>query len=668
MILPIIKYELVTEDYGPVDVSKNIVNWSEITTVMSRDGTTGVLTEVSFPIQIALRGADIITEIFNRDGLHAKATFNIYYREDHSNNYNLVKTMPLDFSSYNWDAEIVSIEGINVELNNYLNSLATTKYDIPVSEICESKQWEYNRMNLVNNGVYIMVTEPFSNNVNPNTNFILPLYLNKAEITPGSVEHDIKSQALGYGLNSDYFFMADSSIANLKVKMRFRFRASVNMGAGFLAVSAVSALTISRLDSSNNVISSRGWNMPNDIRFATRYFNVEGNIEDEFLTNMNKGDKLVFSLFNYASPDNGSTRPFYDMTITIDQFDEFTVEYITKSQLKANIDIIKPERLLQRFLDLMARGNYFKSEINWRPSDYGIFLCAAESIRAFPEAQLHGSIQDFLKWMRYIGYEYEIIGNKITYYPRDHFFQRDTVALTLTEKEVNNLVYTANTEHAYTSIKIGYQKQEYDSVNGRFEANGPFYYATDYQYRQENVLDFLIDYRADSLGIELLCYERGNFTTDTKSDNDIFIVALTEQPANYTEYTAQKIVVDPDYPTVTLFNAPLNPYFLVLYNESLIGINTKKIFFTGADMNKKAFIDNLTDDIYADRDITKKLFEPAVFGFDVGTRKLMPSPEKQNGVIEFVWRGETLRGYIREVEKNHGTEVEAFWSLWQIKD
>ena len=121
-------------------------------------------------------------------------------------------------------------------------------------------------------------------------------------------------------------------------------------------------------------------------------------------------------------------------------------------------------------------------------------------------------------------------------------------------------------DSAYTNVKIGYDKQDYASVNGRAEANGTFEYTTGFLRREEKTLELISPYRADSIGIELLCREADNKSksTDDSSDNDIFFVALSDDKGTYVTYKTQQIT-DKDT-GVSMFNAPFNP--CLLYTSS----------------------------------------------------------------------------------------------------
>ena len=234
----------------------------------------------------------------------------------------------------------------------------------------------------------------------------------------------------------------------------------------------------------------------------------------------------------------------------------------------------------------------------------------------------------------------------------------------LSGDEVSDLEIDAADDYAYTNVKIGYDKQDYESINGRAEANGTFEYTTGFLRREEKTLELISPYRADSIGIELLCREADNKSksTDDSADNDIFFVALGGDGNSYATYKAQQIT-DKDT-GVKMFNAPFNPYCLVQANRSLLGITTTRLRFAGTDMNRNASIGS--ENIYRDVVIatSDQLFRPVTYSFATGNFKDLPLPEKWNGLVKFTFDGVRRAGFIRKIMKNYSLETETEWQLW----
>ena len=655
-----------------MDVTDFILNVDEIETTHSRDDTSGVMDTVSFPIELGLDGADYLKNIFYTTGLYSSYRMSLYKRGDHDNNYTVIKSAFLDFSTYKEYEYKVQIEYAEAELTEIINSEGKTKYEIPVSEVMALKKWHYERMDFINNAIYELSNSDMTTSEETDQLY-LSIYLSKSELVPGEAI-DFKSQALSYN-DADYFVKnAGDSLRTINVQMKFGivFAGSLFAPFGFhdLDVNSLLSIVLLKFNSENVGIVVKEWfllpqyapEIGNMILNGT--FSTQVNFAFEHI--LQPGDKLSFAikvkkLAQEVYIQKGSIVRFE----TIDDESYIRMNYIGKNRIAHDIAVIRPEILIQRYLNEMSghRG-MFSASIEWMDDEYRTLIVPADSIRKMPEAKIYGSPNDFFNWMKVLGYEYECIGRNLVFKKRDDFFQRGIVAMYLKESEVADLIVQANGEYAYTSVEIGYEKQDYESMNGRCEANGTFSYTTGYITREDNKLSLISPYRADSIGIELLCQESDKETTDNKSDNDVFFVALKENSDNYTEYKG--IVIEDKEVGLKMFNAPFNPYFLIKRNESLIGINAREVKFKSTDASRSAQITGI-DNIYSDQKIEKKLFEPIEYNFSAGSWKNLPSENVRNGLINFKWQDNTLKGFIKQVRKNYVADTETTWELWAVK-
>ena len=652
------------------DVMNDVVEWDSFEILQERDDVSGVVTSVSFPLKLRNKGMKLLKSVFDRDGLYASGTLKVYQRGDHDNDYTLVKSSPLDFSTYEEHSDYVSIECSESELMDIINSEGKTKYDIPVKDIKEAKKWNYKRMTIRNIGVY---TLPEDTDITGfvqlgGDNFQLSVTLNNASQAPGASEVDFRSQSFGTG--SDNYFLK-STIKSVDFKVDLQCEISVEVEAyGIGADEGINGpFTFGIFKKGEGEwekqisIDLSATSETGDIPGGGYRKSYHANLNmSTSVSNVAPGEMLCLML---TTPKSGSN---FRITANISNPSKFEVYYYEASGNVADIDVISPERLLGEYLRRMSGDDRFSGHIEWESFPYDVMLVAAESLRGFgvakgsPEATLHGSPNDFIEWLRVLGYEPVIDGNAIAFKARDKVFLPDVTAMELEEGEVADLIKQADSTHAYTSVEIGYDKQDYENENGKYEANGKFAYTTGYVASDDNKLSLISPYRADPLGMEFLCQERDNYTTDDKSDNDIFFVALVESGANYIEYKG--IVTKADSGHIEMFNAPFNPYFLVSKNESLIGINAKVLKFKSTDMSREADIQG--HDIYGDMEITKRLFLPVVYNFAAGHTKEMPS-DNRDGLVKVAWHGETLLGYIKSVRKNYVTEEETTWELHAYK-
>ena len=662
-----------------IDVTQNIENLDSLENVLSRDGVSGVISEVSFEISFVLSAKDFVKDIFFRKGLYGKALLKIYRRGDFDNDYKLIKDINLDFSTYQEYADRVTVEAAKFDLLEIINSEGKTKYEVPVSEISDTKKWKYERMNFINNGVYELVTSDMT--VAQITDLIaFSLNLSSSELIPGE-GIDFVSQTLTYG-KTNYFIQNNGKSVNMHIKMMFKFifEGEIKVHNPFeteIDKNSLLSIQLYRLSSEGNFKESiKSWFL------APETLSIDGEKYTGIFSDTMNVDKIVTIEPNERICLGFSSVNNMGMAVTIQsgyyRFESLeegnkpilTAYYTTKSQESHEIDIIDPTTLMQHYLNEMSGVNgLFSVQINWSESNYKTMLIAAESIRQIPGAKLYGSPNDFFDWMKVLGYEYDIDGTKLIFNFRDEYFKSSFAAMSMRKDEIADLIIKADNTYAYTSVEIGYDKQDYDTMNGRCEPNGMFSYTTGYITRTDNKLSLISPYRADSIGIEMLCQESDKQTTDTDSDNDVFFVALKENSEDYSEYK-DIYIEDKDFSSLKLFNAPFNPYYLIKRNQSLIGINADKVKFKATDMSRTAIIiDNgQSVDPYADQIISKKLFEPIIYNFAAGSNKDLPDHAVRNGLVKINWKDEIYTGFIKEIRKNYASDTETTWELWGFKD
>ncbi len=700
--------DVVVDGATEIDVTNDVGSWKELEIEQCREDTSGVISEVSFPITFHFAAKELLEKLFEANGFYAEALFRIYKRADFSDDYTLVREMRLDFSTYKADRNGVEIESINDDLAEYISSRKSTKYDIKVSEIADSKKWHYERMRLLDTGSWSM--SPWDEDPKEEDTYTITVLegdvatlfmnVNAVEMTPGGYENIFHTQehsdADGTGEYNDlapFFFqsaeegklygpftltvkakfcsvreMSNSDyLANLRYVLLWK-----SVGTGYQVIKEWAP------DGFFYTVSRNEWRCEWNIDWTSDgdWEVAQGQGHPAFPgIYLNAGDCLAFAVLN----KNHVNYPIIEIRSSVrvwaseDIEPKVTLSFFGKNLNEfKDIGVIDPQQLLQKFIDLMTEQDSahrtYTGEIDWGelyPAQ--VRISAAESLRGFEEAVLHGKFSDFVDWMRTLGYEYGITGNHILFKPRDQYFLKGTTALELSGDEVADLYIEAADDYAYTNVKIGYDKQDYESVNGRAEANGTFEYTTGFLRREEKALELVSPYRADSIGIELLCREADNKSksTDDSSDNDIFFVALNDDGNSYATYKTQQIT-DKDT-GVSMFNALFNPYYLVQANRSLLGITTTRLRFAGTDMNRNASIGS--ENIYRDVEIatSDQLFRPVTYSFATGNFKDLPLPEKWNGLVAFTFDGVRRTGFIRKIMKNYSLESETEWQLWMVE-
>lgn len=673
----------VSQTFLPTDITSCVENWKELELICSRDGTTGVLTGISMPMMLVPKNDkfELLRNLFQESGLRAKAYLRIYQRDRWDlKKYTLVQTMLFDFSEYSEYAHKIEINMINVELNTYLNSQGATHFDIPVKDL-QPNTWGYDRMTLIDSGTWEFPETETDFDEGSNSKWSFPsITIVNTERTPGSPEHDMRSQQQGSGSNgnSNYFFEVAQNLnselkfIDVQLKTSFKYKVETRVFLSGIVPTAIKGaiyIVATALDGSVRMIGDTVTDEPiiqNDTPAQWYRITFSGETSCNQKISLKPGEKLSIGFVFFGSvpqTNEGSRKITFSETTGID------IQFLSTATTVVPIDVVQPEVLLQKYLDLMTgTPGMYTCQINWREEDFDIVLCAAESIRGYKDAYFHGTPNSMLEWLRIMGYEYEIIDNVMRYYPRDYFFDRSIQARHLTGHDVADLVLTTDTKYAWIAVEIGYEKQDYENTNGRFEINGTFSYDTGLQLPNENVMEWISPYRADSMGIEFLCQERGAESKDTKSDNDIFVVAV--KPGTryyYATYTDVLLYSSRDKSAyrVEMFNAPLNPQNLVKYNESMIGISTDMLRFAGTTSNRVGDI-STGGNLYSNMNIDSHLFKPYIYNFASGNIEALPDSTQMNGIISFDWEGKTYQGFIKDIHKYYVADAETTWELWAI--
>ena len=350
-------------------------------------------------------------------------------------------------------------------------------------------------------------------------------------------------------------------------------------------------------------------------------------------------------------------------------FPKFSININFKSRINIlNIDVISPTTVLNSLLKSMTDGSdEYKGYFNYGMPDGSrnlklerTYIMAAESARGLPKAKIYTSYKKFCDWMEAeFGYVPVISGNEVTFTHRDNLFA-NTVVNEL-GMEINDYELAVNDSLIYSSVKVGYDKQDYDSVNGRDEFRFTNEFSTGLKLT-DNTLSLISPYRADAYGIEFLVQKRGEDTTDNDSDNDVFFVECdnsvpVDQPLLlYRPYSADQLsgLLSPD----TMFNLNYSPRFMLEANKEYIGACTGMLKFASSNGNSDVSIDGVreTDDLL----IPERLF--TVGEVNIKTSDI-DVPSDLTGLVRFTNQGEAITGYIKNLSLNIAKEKGSTYTL-----
>lgn len=640
------------------EATDDLKNWDDFELAYKRSNYDGVIRSFSTKFEFVNRSYELLKEEFAKNYLSSKAGI-AFYKRNNSWNWDKIFHCTLDFGTYSEDGMVVSINAVDDNLSAIIKAKRNILYEYPVADLYtrslnyDGLKFQYEAKYVLggntyeSDGVqYVNITKVFggtyaytipiyklSNSELPSLDS--PIIFSDAQFTESSLEEGVPfAEALAdvhidFNFTTDYYVhIYEGIVKNIKLR-------------------------IFKKDSGGAIEDV--WSHYSDGFY--KYINEIIPID------LIKGQKVYFMMeLTFGAPisEGSFTKNVVDVV-----FPNFSLGISFMSRINTvNIDVISPITVLGKLLDSMTDSTETYSGLI---DDYDprmsmdrlstSYIMAAESARGLPNAKLYTSYKKFCDWMEAeFGYVPVINENTVTFMHRDKLFTSTVVKDLGTE--INDYEFSVNDSLIYSSVKVGYDKEDYDSVNGRDEFRFTNEFSTGLNLR-DNTLSLISPYRADAYGIEFLVQKRGEDTTDNDSDNDVFFVSCDQDGVNlklYRAYTPSQLsgLLSPE----TMFNFQYSPRFMLEANKKYIGSCTGMLKFTSSDGNSDVAINGVkeTDDFPT----SGRLF--TVSEVEVKTSD-MSTPSDLTGLVSFSNKGEIITGYIKQMSLNVAKEKAATYTL-----
>lgn len=645
------------------EATDDLKNWDDFELAYKRASYDGVVRSFSTKFEFVNRSYSLLKEEFSKNYLSSNAGI-AFYRRNNSWNWDKVFQCALDFSSYSDDGYTISINAIDDTLAAIIKAKRNIQYEYLVSEL-GPKSLYYDGLKSQYEAKYISGGTTVEDDAdlqyvqyygalfpggNGSATVSFPVYILDNSELPKLDSPLVFTDEPFVTDGSVQTFAEALSNVDITLKMSFSFYVIGDNAQG----TAYADVELFVKRANGDLVQQGVWrhivgNLPTIVSFQKDVALYTG----DFI-----GMKLV--LYNSATP--------IAMTWTT-YLRDFSLSVNFQSRINpVNIDVLLLTTVAEKLLESMTDSSDYSVEINnyvpggiTRSRLSSCFIMPAESARNLPNAKLYTSYKKFCEFMESeFGYVSVIEGNKVTFAHRYALFD-DYVVKDLSD-QINDYEYSVNSSLIYTSVKVGYDKQDYDSINGRDEFRFTNEFSTGLKLT-DNTLSLISPYRADAYGIEFLVQKRGEDTTDNDSDNDVFIVGckfatsagkgdlLLDRPYNTGQLSG---LISPD----TMFNIEYSPRFMLEENKQYIGSCTNMLKFTSSDGNSDVSIDGVkeTDDFL----IENRLF--TVGEVDIETSEV-DIPSNLSGLISFDHNGEAVSGYIKEVKINVGKTESVKYSL-----
>ena len=328
--------------------------------------------------------------------------------------------------------------------------------------------------------------------------------------------------------------------------------------------------------------------------------------------------------------------------------------------------MVKPITVLNSLLKSMNGGKGgIKGEIASGVDNRldNCLILAAESIRGILSAKLYTSYTKFVDWMEAcFGFVQKIEGDIVKFVHRDSLFTFN--GNKNISRSISDFQFKVDSSRIYARVKVGYDKVDYECLNGRDEFRFTAEYTTGLQVT-DNTLELVSPYRADAYGLEIVSQKRGSSSTDNESDNDVFIVGAMlayNKVIGKAEYVLERNadwkiagVLNPD----AMFNVMYWQKAMLKANAKYIGMFADSLHYASSDGNSNVIVNDvkLTDDfILEEHLVTCGDVSFTTFDEDI--------PQTDDGTIKIQKGGLVYEGYIKEVssvvERNEGVKYDLF--------
>lgn len=461
---------VVVGDDNCYDVSEDVVNPQDLSQSFVRKDYGGVTRKYGSSIEFCGLAYDLLVALHRAEYLAAKASFAIYVANNNWE-YELLWQCPLDFASFSYDEHKVTVSCVDNSAAALIKANGGTKSSYSVDLLKSGKQLYYDRVisqNEVKMGLY---GDPISGSDETECSwdltafviFCLPMIVRDSSgVSPGTQPVSLTNQSFSGYISDDspssYFLEATGDCRVFLDFSNVRFR-------------VIDRESSSSLPALWRVVRSN----PNvDGRTAVVYLRTTYSGPDEdlypfkpFACDLVAGDRLSLTFVNdineYGSP---VMWPYQTVLLGVE---DMVVNWDRRGEALM-IDVVEPERLLNRILQTVADGKMtlvgsitptVGGVANERLA--GLVLVAAESVRGLSGAMIHSSFVEFCKFMEAeFGYVYEVEDVEIEEVSFDGFIELsdDAVVRERTSQGTNYVYFVRGTSELIRGTFVGSVAQE----------------------------------------------------------------------------------------------------------------------------------------------------------------------------------------------------------------
>lgn len=620
-----IKCEIILNGYV-YDATNDLVNWDDVEMKWKRNDFDGVVRSFTTKFEFAGSTYSLLVSEFIKNMLNASASI-VFYTRNNSWLWNERFRCALDFSTFSYNGNTCEINAIDDTLAAKIKANRSTKYEYNVSELSE-KDLDYDRLEMKSQVTWIF---PFSSDEETTVKLIynhenyIPLYVEKSDIYTKDV---VEVNDVGIGEEKPFITCSKSQLIHLSCILTLKFGDLVNATVELIS------------------------NIPGDIDvllYSGPVLSSSANIDMDIFMMPGQTLRLIYHPY---WPGAGNEEHYLTNIIGIAP----KITFLSKSDT-VKIPTISPIKLLNRILESINSdsGGITGEIVGPTYALQRTFILPAESIRGISGAKIYTSYKDFQEWMFTVFGFVPVIGeNKVSFVHMDTLFPDKQIKGL---ENISEFEVSLDSGMVYTSVRVGYNKQDYDSVNGRDEFRFTTEYTTGTKLTDSS-LELISPYRADAYGVEFLAQTRGEDTTDNSSDKDVFFIMVQSTDESVLHLERGQTITGVISPETMFNNLYAAPYMITAHYNYLRALG-QKLFFASSEGNSDVKINSFA--LNADLELPNTaLFLPARATFITDDSSI---PDDLSGYISFVHQEKKYKGYVSEITLNIGRQESVKYEL-----
>lgn len=611
-----------------------IKNWDEISLSLKRNDFSGIIRSFSSKFEFTGYAYNLLLNEYRTNYLKANAQIEVYsFDNDRGKRY--LYGSYLDFGSLEYDDTTVYINAIDSTLAAKIKAKKSTEFEYSVDELKEEKSLNYDRLLMQSTYNFYIDNDEYvypSGASQANTNIDVYVVDSPDEVYVGGyIEPYHNSDGAYYG-NTKGVFMKLLALPPHGLYMDLSCDISISSGTGKIEV--------------------EGQKMNGSTSSSAMVYHNSG-LKAGVVNHIEEKRRVVIDPKNNNSGKIGMVYRLYVGTadgvkIKIENF-KMSLYYMDKMQPEL-ISIIQPDILLNRLMkSINEEQEGYIGEIDYTGDTRlsNTMLIAAESARNLENAKIYTSFKKLSDWMEAVyGYVPDITENKVVFKKRTSLFHSDV------QKRIGytgmDFKVKVNSSLIYSLLRVGYDKQDYDSINGRDE----FHFTNEYDTGitiTDKAFELISPFRADAYGIEFLVSKRGEDTTDSDSDNDTFFVAASlKEGAEFYELVRDD-KIDGIISSSSMFNVMFSPRSIIEANKEYIAAFAQNLRFASSSGNSDVVINDIPEN--SNVVLTNPLFTVDTLSVSTADGDI---PSDVNALIEVERNGLLYTCFINELKYKIG--------------